>query len=245
MDISELCDLLSRARNLDSVQKAITLLWWHSKATSNEAAMTPYALARSLSGNRLGNPNREVLRRGLAASPLTIKRGGGFVLKAGAEEVISSWLADCLGVAVPSVDHASGYLPEAVWSQTRGYIEIVCTQINGCYQYGFYDGAAVMIRRLTETLIIEAYEHVNRPEDIMDSNGHYFMLGELVAVAIGQKGLALGRETKTALQDIKKMGDRSAHNRRFNAVKADLDLIRSGTRVSSDELINVAAVRRK
>ena len=82
-------------------------------------------------------------------------------------------------------------------------------------------------------------------EDIRDSNGYYLMLGDLVGVALGQRGLNLGREARAALLDIKKLGDRSAHNRMFNAVKGDLDLIRSGTRVSSEELINVAALRHK
>ncbi len=207
--------------------------------------MTTHALAQVFTKHRLGNPNRTILARGLASSPLTLKNSDGFVLKAGAAETVSSWLTELLGTAVPTTDQAAGYLPAAVWTKTRGYIENVCIQLNGCYHYGFHDGAAVMVRRLVETLIIEAYEHLNRPSDIADSNGHYFMLGELVGIALGQKGLSLGREAKTALQEIKKLGDRSAHNRRFNAVKADLDLIRSGTRVSSEELINIAALRHK
>src|SRR5450432_494030 len=44
---------------------------------------------------------------------------------------------------------------------TRGYIERVANQINGTYENGWYDGCAVMIRRLIETLIIEAFERHN------------------------------------------------------------------------------------
>ena len=102
----------------------------------------------------------------------------------------------------------------------------------------------MLIRRLIETLIIEGYEHLGRPEDIRDSNGYYLMLGDLVGVALGREAEPW-REARAALLDIKKLGDRSAHNRMFNAVKGDLDLIRSGTRVSSEELINVAALRHK
>jgi len=242
MDLAEVCEKLTRADQLDATKKAITVLWCVDKGSPGKP-MTVYALARTLSTHRLGNPNREVLAKGLAASPLTLKKGAGFVLKAGAGETVSSWLTELLGTAVPNVDQAAGYLPEAVWNKTRGYIEKVCTQLNGCYHYGFHDGAAVMVRRLIETLIIEAYEHLGRPEDIRDSNGHYLMLGDLVGVALGQKGLSLGREAKTALQDIQKLGDRSAQNRKFNAVKADLDLSRPGTRVSSEELINIATLR--
>jgi hypothetical protein len=244
MEIAELCEKLTRANHLDATKKAIVILWWMSTANKNQP-MTVYALSQVLSKHRVGNPNRKILAKGLAASPLTLKNRDGFVIRAGAAETVSSWLTDLLGTTVPNVDQASGYLPQAVWDKTRGYIENVCVQINGCFQYGFYDGTAVLVRRLIETSIIEAYEHLGRAEEIKDASGHYFMLGDLVGVALGARGLSLGREAKAALQDIKKLGDRSAHNRRFNAVKADLNLIRSGTRVLFDELMNIAALRRK
>lgn len=40
---------------------------------------------------------------------------------------------------------------------TRGYIERFCHQINRSYENGRYDGRAVMIKRLIETRIIEAF----------------------------------------------------------------------------------------
>jgi hypothetical protein len=71
------------------------------------------------------------------------------------------------------------------------------------------------------------------------------MFGDLVHVITGPKGLSLSRESKSALHQIKKLGDRAAHNRRFNAVKADVDAIKDGTRVASEDLINMAALRHK
>jgi hypothetical protein len=143
------------------------------------------------------------------------------------------------------VDHSQAYLPEAVWKNTRGYIEKECVQLNGCYQYGFLDAASVMMRRLVETLIIEAYEHLKRENEIKDHDGNYFMLGDLVTASVGANSLNLGREAKRALGDIKTLGDRSAHNRRYNAVKPDLDGgMRSGFRLAVDELINLASLRR-
>ena len=49
-------------------------------------------------------------------------------------------------------------LPHAIVKGTRGYIERVVFQINGCYEKGWFDGCAVMMRRLIETLIIECFE---------------------------------------------------------------------------------------
>ena len=63
-----------------------------------------------------------------------------------------------------------------------------------------------MVRRLLETLIIEAYEHLGRPEDIRDSNGYYLMLGDLVGVALGQKGLNLGRKPRLHYRTLRNWG---------------------------------------
>ena len=50
-------------------------------------------------------------------------------------------------------------------------------------------------------------------------------------------------EKAKALRAVKELGDRSAHNRRFVAVKADLEKIQSGVRVMADELISIARLR--
>src|SRR5688572_24995084 len=60
-------------------------------------------------------------------------------------------------------------------SGTRGYIETVVQQINGCYENGWYDACGVMIRRLVETLIIEAFEHCKIDSQIKNSSGDFLM----------------------------------------------------------------------
>jgi len=100
------------------------------------------------------------------------------------------------------------------------------------------------MRRLVETLIIEAYETLKREAEIKDQNGNYLMLKELASRATGPNSIGLGRDAKDALGKIKEMGDRSAHNRRYNAVQSDLDKVQSGVRVVVDELINIANIRK-
>ena len=100
------------------------------------------------------------------------------------------------------------------------------------------------MRRLIETLIIESYESLTRESEIKDSNNNYLMLKDLVKKVTDPGGLTLGRDAKKALQDIKELGDRSAHNRRYNAVKADLEKVQSGVRVAVDEMIKLAGLRR-
>ena len=133
----------------------------------------------------------------------------------------------------PPMDHSAGYLADPLWKATRGYIESVCEQLNGCFRSCYYDAASVMLRRFMETLIIEAYEHLNRQSEIKDGDGNYFMLKHLVERANGKvphAGLNLGRDAKRNLEDVKALGDKSAHNRRFVAHAADLTNIQSGVR---------------
>ena len=42
------------------------------------------------------------------------------------------------------------------------------------------------------------------------------------------------------LRDFKNLGDLSAHNRRFNARKEDIDRVRDGLRVIVEELVHLA-----
>ena len=52
--------------------------------------------------------------------------------------------------------------------------------------------------------------------------------------------IQLGRSALSALKDFKKLGDLSAHNRRFNARKSDIDKIQPGLRIACEELLYIA-----
>ena len=122
----------------------------------------------------------------------------------------------------------------------------MCRQLNGCFQFGYFDAAAVMLRRLLETLIIEAYEHLGRTVEIKDGGGNFLMMKDLVDRACGDKGhagLNLGRDTKNTLRDAREVGNFSAHSRRYNATATDLTKMQSGVRVTVQDLIHVADLK--
>ena len=101
-----------------------------------------------------------------------------------------------------------------------------------------------MLRRLLETLIIEAFEHLRRESEIKDGAGNYFMLSDLVAHACGDRGIGitLGRDSKAALKDARNIGNWSAHARRYNAIATDLKNLQSGVRLVVQELIHIADI---
>jgi hypothetical protein len=82
-------------------------------------------------------------------------------------------------------------LPHALVRGTRGYLERITNQINGCYEHGWFDGCAVMMRRLIETLIIEAFEHHSIAHKIKNPAGDFLYLADLVAATLSESTCSL------------------------------------------------------
>ncbi len=141
----------------------------------------------------------------------------------------------------PSPDEPIIYL--SLVKGTRGYIEKVSHQINGCYAHAWYDACAVMLRRLLETLIIESFEHHKLQETIKDSNGHYLYLRDLIDRTLAEPSWTLGRNIRTALPKLKEIGDKSAHSRRYNAHRQDIDKLSKEIRDVVQELLSLANLK--
>lgn len=239
MNLQEFCGRLASVENLSNLQKAVAVLWWFDNEHTG-TQKTAGELARTLKAHGIGNPNSTSLNKKLRNSGLAYTSKGQFRLRQDKKAEVRSWFEDILSGYVSEVPIDSQFLSEEVWRPTRGYIEKVCVQLNGAMHEGFFDCAAVMIRRVIETLIIEAYENQNRESEIKGSDGNYHMLGKLVDATNAASGLSLGREARKSLEDIKKLGDRSAHNRRYNAKLSDLKKVQEGLRIAFEELANIA-----
>lgn len=135
-------------------------------------------------------------------------------------------------------------LAHAIVSGTRGYIERVAHQINGTYEKGWFDGCAVMMRRLLETLIIECFEAHGISDKIKDSRtGDFLFLTDLIACLLKGSTWNLGRNTKRALPLLKTLGDQSAHSRRYNAHREDIDKLIPDFRITCQELVYLAGLK--
>lgn len=134
-------------------------------------------------------------------------------------------------------------LPHAMVSGTRGYIEKVVFQINGSYEKGWFDSCAVMMRRLVETLIIECFEADGLDRKIKNPTGEFYHLSDLISKMLSETSWNLGRDTKKTLPKLKQLGDRSAHNRRYNAHREDIDKVLSDFRLVCQELLYLARLK--
>lgn len=133
--------------------------------------------------------------------------------------------------------------PLSILSRTkRGYLITIGRQMNGCFAAGWHDGCAVMMRRLLEIVLIEAFENKQIAHKIKDKNGNYLHLTDLIGVTLAEQSLTLSRNAKTALPQLRDIGHASAHGRYFTAQKPDIERVRHGCRVVVEEFLHHAAL---
>ena len=124
----------------------------------------------------------------------------------------------------------------------RGYIKRTVHQINGTYENGWYDACAVMLRRLIEILIIEAFEKYSITYRIKDNNGNFYPLSELIDMVCSESTWDF-RDSEKTLQALRKIGNWSAHKRRYNTNRHDIDKHLSNIRLTVQALIYLAGLK--
>lgn len=130
--------------------------------------------------------------------------------------------------------------PLEIISGTRGYIEEIGKQANGCFEKGWYDASAVMIRRLLETLIIECFEKLEISDLIKGKDGNFLFLKDLIDIFLKVTKWNISRNSKIALPKLKEVGDLSAHSRRYIAKKPDMLNLQKEIRLVIQELVYIA-----
>ncbi|GAB4384127.1 MAG: hypothetical protein Kow0022_05780 [Phycisphaerales bacterium] len=113
-----------------------------------------------------------------------------------------------------------GIFPLETLKETkRSYLVSVGRQANGSYDAGYYDCAAVMMRRLLEISIIEAFEAKKIDGKIKDKEGQFLQLTQLIEKALAESSWNLPRTVKKNLRELRDLGHRSAHGRYYLAKK--------------------------
>lgn len=111
--------------------------------------------------------------------------------------------------------------------------------MNGCFASAWYDACAVMMRRLLETVIIEAFEAYKLDSVIKNSQGDFIQLTDLVNAAISERTWNLSRNAKKALPQLRDVGHISAHSRRFTAQKNDIEKVLPHCRIALEEFLHL------
>lgn len=228
------------ARPLTALERAIALLWWAGSEDPTEG-LTAKDICAMLERSGAPKQNASRLEVGLANDRRTARAGRGAwrLHPRTRRELDAEYGFARAPMPLPASD---SMLPREMFADTRGYIVRVVDQVNKSYDGQLWDCCAVMCRRLLETMIIELYEGLGRAADIKGSDGHFMMLNGLLGILEKDTSIHLGRNASRGLKDFKQLGDLSAHNRRFNATRNDLDRIRDGLRVAAEELLHLAGL---
>ena len=142
----------------------------------------------------------------------------------------------------PSVPEGDLFPLAILVQANRGYLVTIGRQMNGSYAKGWYDACAVMMRRLIEISIIEAFEHKAIGQKIKGGDGNYLQLTDLVARSLSEPILPLSRNAKKYLPQLRDVGHMSAHGRYFLARREDIEGIKQGCRVVVEEFLHHAGL---
>ena len=189
------------ALDLSHCERGVALLWFY-RQTQQFEERTAQELADDLRDEGFPRPNGTRFHRDLSKSRFTIRgrRPKTFQLDLRRLADLDGRYQDLLGVVEAKVEGA--VLPPEWFKGTRFYLEKLCHQINGAYEYGFYDASAVLSRRLMESLIIDVYVHKGLHHEIKPS-GTFLMLDGLISHIRNHKTIVLSRGAPKSMEAIK------------------------------------------
>ncbi|HEY9753890.1 MAG TPA: hypothetical protein V6C97_01870 [Oculatellaceae cyanobacterium] len=241
MDEARFCEQLLSS-NLQRPQQVAGLIWFRQKFKAQPNSDLSEVLSVLESAGMPRQTNKERLRKAVISSRRIVAGGSNGSLKVNPKH--SSALDE---VYEPLLSHPAPKVSEAILPRdllvSRRYFDRLVTQINGTYQVGWFDGTAVLMRRLIETLIIEIYEHQKRANEIK-SGGTFFMLDGLINHLENDNAVTRSRNLISHLKHVKKLGDNSAHSRTYTADQADIDGMKFDFKTAVTELADLSSVLR-
>lgn len=228
------------ALELSHSERAIALLWFY-RQTQQFEERSASELADDLRDEGFPRPNPTRLHRKLMESRFTIRgrRAKTFQLDLRRIEDLDASYHNVLGVVDTKVEGA--ILPPEWFHGTRFYLEKLCHQINGAYEYGFYDGSAVLCRRLMESLILEVYISKGLHHEIKPG-GTFLMLDGLIAHIRSHDTIVLSRNAPKTMEAVKQFGDTAAHDRTYITQAKDVDDLKAPYRRLIQELLTLAGI---
>ena len=226
--------------NLTRPEQAVALLWFYRQNQLFEERSIS-ELADDLHSEGMGRPNVTELKKGLVRSHKVVagKRKGTVQVNVKHLEELNRKFGPILNLK--TVPATSSVLPADTAKGTRLYIEQMVAQINGSYDYGFYDSCAVLLRRLMESLIIEVFIHNNVADEIK-ADGKFLGLENLIKKICSRKDFHMSRSASGTMQDMKQLGDTAAHDRIYITQEQDIKDVRQEARKLIHELLVLSGV---
>lgn len=227
---------LVKLSDVSEAQKAILLAFFLLKTQDVQELALP-DLCKVMVDFGLSNPNQTRLRKNSVFSRAFMKGTGNTI------KLRLKTLQDLEG-QYPELSRKSEdiiadetVLPEALYSKTRGYLVVVCRQINASFQHNLFDGCALLMRRLIEMLIILTYRELGREDEIKSLGGGYQPLSAIIQHASHNKVLSLTKGSQDTIDVFRQLGNYSAHTLEYHCRKVDIERVKIPFRVCVEELL--------
>lgn len=172
----------------------------------------------ALSLNPYSNTSAFLSRKAQGKNNIFLKQKNGYSLVRQEKERLAQELACPIDIPV-----SNAFIDLSIVQDTPYYIKGLTKQMAQCYECGLYDAALVLMRKLIETLIIETFERFGVDALIKDANGYFLFLSDLIPKYQGSTKWNTSRNLDKNITKVKKYGDLSAHNRRYQAKQSDID----------------------
>ncbi len=222
------------------VEQAIALLWFYRQNQIFDER-TASELADDLLEEGLGRPNVTNLNRDLTISKKTVKgkRKKTFQINVKFLNDLDNTYGKFL--AIKSIAVSDKILQFELVNGTRKYLEEMVHEINGTFEYGFYNSSAVILRRLMESLIIEVYIKNNLTSEIRQG-GAFLMLDGIISNFVNNSQIILSRNSPKTMKLIKELGDTAAHDRTYLTKPNDIEEYKLPIRKLIQELLFLAGI---
>lgn len=221
-DATGFVEAISHEPGATELSIAVKVAWFLAEAKLveevNLASICDFIEERGIRAN----VNRPRLQKKLLHSKeISAPKGKPIKVLASKRKSLHSQYVSFLSRSLPPVEDHILHLAD--FESARPYILAIARQVNATYQLECFDACAVMMRRLVEVLIIDAYEGKGEREKILDAGGNYLMMKGL-SMAI-QSGIPfkLSRNAPKSLERIKEIGDNAAHSRTYITKRIDIE----------------------
>lgn len=229
--------------NPSKISIAVCFICYHFESV-NQEGVTIREINQYFEKSHLAKYNPTILKDNLRKSKNVIvsTRSGSYKPARNCIEEFNSKYP-FLSIKSEEVITDNKILPDTLYLNTRGYIESLAKQINASYEHNIFDGCAVLMRRLFEILLIHSYEHTNRIEDIKENEG-YKNLSFIINYTLSNNPFPLSKEVKEVFDDFRVIGNFAVHKVQFNCKRKDIDNIRLTYRLTIEELLYSAGIKK-
>jgi hypothetical protein len=223
------------------LDRAVAFLWYYRQSQEYEERSVS-ELAYDLHEEGFPRPNVTRLERSLRKTKYVIsgRRRKSFQLDIRYLSELDEKYAPLLELRHVEVEDQ--IIPSEWVLGTRTYLEKIVHQINGSYQFGFYDACAVLSRRLMESLIIETYVSRRRHQEIQ-IDGVFIGLEGLINHITTDSSIPLNRSSYRTMLAVKEIGDVAAHDRTYIIRDNDIDDQKQKYRRLISELLDLSSIR--